>query len=223
MDNILYAKIQKDIKAFDESHPATTDFYRNYTKSLMDRLVIEVVDAEDKRSTVPIMYANPERAISKVKEDQTLQLPLISVAIGDIEENLRARRPDLQLTHYKFFDVEKQRAYRILKKTSKAVSLQFQITFWAKYTEDINQMVESLQLLFMPSMVLKTEHEQSTKAFLLDILDMSSVQAGDKQDRTLRKRATVRVEGYIPGREYLYSNTGRIKEFINTEIENKEN
>jgi len=221
MDSILYSKIQKDIKSYDESHPATTDFYRSYTQSLLDRLIIEVVDDEDKRYKVPVIYANPERAIAKVKEDRNLKLPLISIAIGDIEENLKARRPDLQLTHYKFFDVEKQRAYRVIKKASKAISLQFQLTFWSKYTEDMNQMVETLQMLFQPSLALPTAHEKENKAFLLDILDMSSVQAGDKQDRTLRKRATIRVECYIPGREYLYSNTGRIKEFINTEIESK--
>ena len=218
MDSILYAKVQKDIKSFDDSHPSTTDFYRSYTKSLMEQLIVEIIDGEDQRVKIPVMYANPERAIAKVKEDRNLKLPLISVAIGDIEENVKARRPDLQLTHYKFFDVEKQRAYRVIKKASKAVVLQFQLTFWTKYTEDMNQMVEAVQMLFQPSLALPTPHEKENKAFLLDILDMSSVQAGDKQDRTLRKRATIRVEAYIPGREYLYSNTGRIKEFINSTV-----
>ena len=221
MDSILYAKVQKDIKSFDDSHPSTTDFYRSYTKSLMEQLIVEIIDGEDQRVKIPVMYANPERAIAKVKEDRNLKLPLISVAIGDIEENVKARRPDLQLTHYKFFDVEKQRAYRVIKKASKAVVLQFQLTFWTKYTEDMNQMVEAVQMLFQPSLALPTPHEKENKAFLLDILDMSSVQAGDKQDRTLRKRATIRVEAYIPGREYLYSNTGRIKEFIKSTIEIK--
>tara|TARA_R110000744_G_scaffold138353_4_gene249105 strand:+ start:1770 stop:2432 length:663 start_codon:yes stop_codon:yes gene_type:complete len=219
MDSILYAKVQKDIKSFDDSHPSTTDFYRSYTKSLMEQLIVEIIDGEDQRVKIPVMYANPERAIAKVKEDRNLKLPLISVAIGDIEENVKARRPDLQLTHYKFFDVEKQRAYRVIKKASKAVVLQFQLTFWTKYTEDMNQMVEAVQMLFQPSLALPTPHEKENKAFLLDILDMSSVQAGDKQDRTLRKRATIRVEAYIPGREYLYSNTGRIKEFIKSTVE----
>ena len=221
MDSILYAKVQKDIKSFDDSHPSTTDFYRSYTKSLMEQLIVEIIDGEDQRVKIPVMYANPERAIAKIKEDRNLKLPLVSVAIGDIEENIKARRPDLQLTHYKFFDVEKQRAYRVIKKASKAVVLQFQLTFWTKYTEDMNQMVEAVQMLFQPSLALPTSHEKENKAFLLDILDMSSVQAGDKQDRTLRKRATIRVEAYIPGREYLYSNTGRIKEFIKSTIEIK--
>ena len=218
MDNILYAKIQSDIKKYEDSHPSSRDFYRNYTKSLIDRLAVDILDAQDSRIKVPVMYANPERAIAKVKEDRNLKLPLISVAIGDIEENIKARKPDLHLSHYKFFDVDKQRAFRVIKKASKAVSLQYQVTFWTKYTEDMNQIIEAIQMLFMPSLALPTPHEKENKAFLLDILDMSSVQASDKQDRTLRKRATIRVEGYIPGREYLYSNTGRIKEFINTDI-----
>ena len=73
-------------------------------------------------------------------------------------------------------------------------------------------------MLFQPSMALPTAYEDDNKAFLVDILDMSSIQAADKQDRLIRKRATIRVEAYIPGRQYLYSNTGRIKELINTEI-----
>ena len=69
MDNILYAKIQSDIKKYEDSHPSSRDFYRNYTKSLIDRLAVDILDAQDSRIKVPVMYANPERAIAKVKED----------------------------------------------------------------------------------------------------------------------------------------------------------
>tara|TARA_R110000765_G_scaffold158149_2_gene261665 strand:- start:789 stop:1454 length:666 start_codon:yes stop_codon:yes gene_type:complete len=214
----LYSKIQSEIQSYEANHPYARDFYRSYTKSLIDRLTIDIIDEQGAAVKVPIIYANPERAIAKIKEDRNLTLPLISVGIGDIEENTAVRKPDLQITHYKFFDVETQRAQRIIKKASKAVQMQYQVTLWAKYTEDMNQMIEAIQMLFVPDLAVPTEHEKENKAFLLDILDMSSVQAGDKQDRTLRKRATIKVEAYIPGRQYLYSNTGRIKEIINTEI-----
>jgi len=217
MDNKLIAQLRKDIKAYEEKHPHTRNFYRNYTKALMDKLNVYVFNAQDERIKVPKMYANPERAISKIHEDRTLTLPIMSVAIGDIEENTGIRKPDVQLTTYKFFDVETQKAYRIIKQTSKAVALQFQLTLWSKYTEDMNQMVEEIQMMFQPSMAIPTEDEAENKAFLLDVLDMSSVQAGDKQDRLLRKRVTLRVEAYIPGRQFLYSHTGRIKELINQE------
>ena len=218
MNPTLYAKVQSDIAGYEKANPIIRNFYREYTTSLMDRLNVHVFDAQDKKITVPVMYANPERAIAKVKQDRNLVLPLMSVSIGDIEENTTVRKPDVQLTTYKFFDIEEQRAFRIIRKASKAVALQFQITFWAKYTEDMNQMVEEVQMLFQPSMALPTAYEDDNKAFLVDILDMSSIQAADKQDRLIRKRATIRVEAYIPGRQYLYSNTGRIKELINTEI-----
>lgn len=218
MDSKLHSKIKSDIKAYEERVPHARNFYRNYTKSLMDRLNVYIFNAQDERIKIPTLYANPERAISKVNEDKTLTLPLISVAIGDIEENVGIRKPDVQLTTYKFFDVETQKAYRIIKQASKAVALQFQITLWSKYTEDMNQMVEEVQMMFQPSMALPTEDESENKAFLLDVLDMSSVQAADKQDRIIRKRITLRVEAYIPGRQYLYSHTGRIKEVINQDI-----
>ena len=99
MDNILYAKVQSDIKKYEDAHPSSRDFYRNYTKSLMDRFRIEIIDGEDGRIEIPVMYANPERAIAKVQEDRNLKLPLISVAIGDIEENIKARKPVLHLSH----------------------------------------------------------------------------------------------------------------------------
>jgi len=218
MNSELYSKIQSDIAGYEESNPQTTNFYREYTESLTNRLNIYVFNAQGEKTKIPVMYANPERAIAKVKEDRNLQLPLISLAIGDIEETIKNRKPNLQLSHYKFFDVEKQRAFRIVKRASKAVSLQFHVTFWSKYTEDMNQMVEEMQMLFQPELALPVLHEQENKAFLVDILDMSSIQAGDKQDRLIRKRATIKVEAYIPGRQYLYSNTGRIKEVINHEF-----
>tara|TARA_R110002110_G_scaffold175114_1_gene378477 strand:- start:481 stop:1146 length:666 start_codon:yes stop_codon:yes gene_type:complete len=218
MDNKLIVQIRKDIKAYEDKHPYTRNFYRNYTKALMEKLNIYIFNAQDERVKVPMMYANPERAIAKIYEDRNLTLPIISVAIGDIEENTSIRKPDVQLTTYKFFDVETQKAFRIIKQTSKAVALQFQITLWSKYTEDMNQMVEEVQMLFQPSLTLPTEDESENKAFLLDVLDMSSVQAADKQDRMLRKRVTLKVEAYIPGRQYLYSHTGRIKEVINQRL-----
>ena len=200
----IYAKIQSEIKSYELNHPYTRDFYRSYTKSLINQLSIDIL--------------NEQGAIAKIKEDRNLTLPLISIGIGDIEENTAVRKPDLQITHYKFFDVETQKAYRIIKKASKAVQMQYQVTLWSKYTEDMNQMIEAVQMLFMPDLAVPTENEGENKAFLMDILDMSSVQAADKQDRTLRKRATIKVEAYIPGRQYLYSNTGRIKEIIKEEI-----
>ena len=218
MDNKLIVQIRKDIKAYEDKHPYTRNFYRNYTKALMEKLNIYIFNAQDERVKVPMMYANPERAIAKIYEDRNLTLPIISVAIGDIEENTSIRKPDVQLTTYKFFDVETQKAFRIIKQTSKAVALQFQITLWSKYTEDMNQMVEEVQMLFQPSLTLPTEDESENKAFLLYVLDMSSVQAADKQDRMLRKRVTLKVEAYIPGRQYLYSHTGRIKEVINQRL-----
>ena len=218
MKDTLYSKIQADIKSYEEKLPHARDFYRNYTKSLMDRLVLDYIDEQGGLSTAPIIFANPERAIAKIKEDRNLKLPLVSLGIGDIEENTAVRKPDVQITHYKFFDVETQRASRVIKTASKAVQMQFQITLWAKYTEDMNQLMESLQMLFLPALTVPTENENASKAYLMDILDMSSLQVGDKQDRILRKRATIKIEGYIPGRQYLYSNTGRIKELINTEI-----
>ena len=106
MDNKLIAQLRKDIKAYEEKHPHTRNFYRNYTKALMDKLNVYVFNAQDERIKVPKMYANPERAISKIHEDRTLTLPIMSVAIGDIEENTGIRKPDVQLTTYKFFDVD---------------------------------------------------------------------------------------------------------------------
>jgi hypothetical protein len=214
----IYAKIQSEIKSYEVNHPYSRDFYRNYTKSLIEQLSIDILNEQGAVVKVPIIYANPERAIAKIKEDRNLTLPLISIGIGDIEENTAVRKPDLQITHYKFFDVETQKAYRIIKKASKAVQMQYQVTLWSKYTEDMNQMIEAVQMLFMPDLAVPTEDEGENKAFLMDILDMSSVQAADKQDRTLRKRATIKVEAYIPGRQYLYSNTGRIKEILKEEI-----
>ena len=118
MDNKLIVQIRKDIKAYEDKHPYTRNFYRNYTKALMEKLNIYIFNAQDERVKVPMMYANPERAIAKIYEDRNLTLPIISVAIGDIEENTSIRKPDVQLTTYKFFDVETQKAFRIIKQTS---------------------------------------------------------------------------------------------------------
>ena len=52
--------------------PEKSNFYREYTEFILRRMKdIHFIDAEEKAQQVNAFFANPERAIAKLREDRT--------------------------------------------------------------------------------------------------------------------------------------------------------
>jgi len=211
------------IQEYERTNKPPLDFFREYTQFLIKELEsISIVDGEGKiNRDIEVFYANPERAVAKLKEERNLQLPVISVAIDDIDDDPERRRTNYNLEIETVFDKESQRYKRIVGIAPKAVKLTFLINFWAKYIEDLNQMMETLQMKFNPALDFRTKFSDSIKGFVSNVSDNSSTSIGDKEDRVLRKIVQVTVDTYVPSRRYLYSSTGEIQP-VNFEYEIKE-
>jgi len=82
------------IKEFEKiSPPEKSNFYREYTKFILENMKdIEFIDGENKVQQVTAFFSNPERAIAKLKEDRNINLPVITVSIDDIDEDVDRRR-----------------------------------------------------------------------------------------------------------------------------------
>ena len=87
----------------------------------------------------------------------------------------------------------------------------FSINVWAKYIEDVNQLVENILLLFNPSMDITTSRSNNSKAFISQVTDNSVVTVADKTDRVVRKLIVVSVEYYLPHRKYLVTSNGALE------------
>lgn len=192
--------------------PEKSDFYREYTKFLIEKMkTVQYLDSEDKAQDVNVFFANPERAIAKMKEDRNFKLPLISVSIDDIDEDADRRKTSSNLEISTVWDVKKQRAVRIVSKASKPINLSFTINIWSKYLEDINQIIESVMLMFNPSMDFKTKDSSNSKAFIQQVTDNSVMSVGDQKDRIVRKMIIITAEAYLSNPKYLITSTGEIE------------
>ena len=209
----IYQDINTQLEALEKGAATKSDFYRTYTQDLMDGLNISILDSEAKALKVPIIYGSMERAVAKIKETQNLTLPIMSLHIGDAEETTSHRKPNFLVDSFSFLDVGTKQAYRVISRAPKAVTLTFRLILWAKYTEDMNQIMEHLQLLFQPNLRLLRENKDGAIASLIDVLDMSSHQVADKQDRVLRKQIFLQVEAYLPNKYYVMSSGGVLTEF----------
>jgi len=213
-------EIRKAIQALElESGHTQSDFYREYTQFLIRKLkTLSFIDSEDKAVVdIPVFYANPERAIAKIKEDRNLVLPVISVGISDIEDAFDRRRTNMNVVLEKAWNKTTQRATRVVSVAPKAVNLSFMVNLWAKYLEDLNQLTEKIQLFFNPSLEFRTEFSSYIQGFITQVADNSVTVAPDRQDRVLKRTIQVSVEAYIPTQKYLYTNTGRI-EFMSSDV-----
>jgi len=204
---------RKKIQELELKSPVDkTNFYREHTDFLLKKMkTVQILDSENKAVSPNVFFANPERAIAKMKEDRNLTLPVITVAIGDIDEDLDRRRSNFNLDINTVWDPKERVARRVVSTVPKAVNLTFSLNIWAKYVEDINQMVENILLMFNPSMDITTSKSTNSKAFIAQVTDNSVVTVADKSDRVVRKLIVVSVESYLPHRNYLVTSNGSLK------------
>ena len=207
-----FEAIRKSIYELEKGSHAQTNFYREITKYIIQKVsTIKITDEEGKtKADIPTFFANPERAVAKLKEQRNLTLPVISVSIDDIEEDVERRRTDSIVETQKAWDKTAQRAVRVVSLADKPVKVTFMVNFWAKYVEDVNQMVEEFQLFFNPGMPIRTSRSNSTLSYISQVTDNSTLQIGDREDRVIKKSIMVSLDTYIPNKTYQLTKTGEI-------------
>jgi hypothetical protein len=169
---------------------------------------------------VPIkcVHGNPERIVAKLTEQTNITLPIISVIQTNTEDAITRRRYEPTIIHEKYFDEEKQRAIRVLSLVPKALNINYNINIWSKYRSDLDQILEQIRLLFNPELLIPTPFSSSTKAYISTEFDNSTLTAGDKEDRILKRGVTISVETYLPNPKFLVTSSGKI-ERIKSEFE----
>ncbi len=170
-------------------------------------------NSEDKFVDIKCIHGNAERAIAKLKQENSIILPMISVAQTISDNDDERRRYESVLVHEKYFDEEKNRAFRILSLAPRPVNINYQVNIWCKYMADMDQILEQIRLKFNPEMNVPTEFSTLAKAFITSEEAVGSMTANDKDDRVIKKTINITLRTYIPSPKFLVTSTGQIEEF----------
>lgn len=179
--------------------------------NLFSRYIYE--NSQNESMTIPCWHASAERAIAKIRQDANIKLPVITVSRIQTVNSENRRRYSSLLVNEKWWDHDKQRAVRVVSLPPVPVDIIYRVNIWSKYNENMDQIVEQVRRTFNPDVEIYTEHNQSTKAYIVDEEDLSEAIVGDGSDRVIRKSFNIQVESYIPSLKFLMTSTGKIETF----------
>ena len=171
------------------------------------------IDGEEKFQSIKVIHANAERAIAKLNQENNIILPVISISQTTSSNDDTRRKNESILVHEKYWDEEKNKAFRILSLAPRPVNISYQINIWTKYMSDMDQILEQIRLKFNPEMQVPTKFSTLAKAVIESEEDAGSSLAGDKEDRILKKTINITLRTYIPSPKFLVTATGKIEEF----------
>ena len=189
-------------------------FYKEVLRFFIAELgTLGYINSEMNFVKVACVHSNPERTIAKLKQENNIILPILSISQNSSKNADDRRRSSSQVVYESFWSEEKKRAFRVVSLAPRAVDMEYGINIWAKYKANLDQLVEQIRLLFNPAKTLNTPMSNCALSFLETETDNSSIEVGDREERLIRRSFVVNVEGWIPSPKFLITSTGEIEEF----------
>ena len=188
---------------YKETLRAIIDLFNGYS----------VIDGVDKVKKVKAIHANPERPIAKQIQEDNIILPIISVNQPTTINNTDRAKYFPMVVEEALWSEKLQRATRVVSLVPRPIDIEYKVTVWAKYKEDLDQITEQVYLTFNPGYELSLPFSNSTKVFLVNESDVSEVETADREDRVLRRAFTLEVQTYVPSPKFLFTSTGKIERF----------
>jgi hypothetical protein len=198
----------------DKIRPVINNVYRENLRAMLSEFGnLHYIDGNNQKIKVKCVYGNPERVAGKLKADNTLILPMVTIVESQTADDIDRRRYSPVLLHDKYWDEEKLRARRILSLPPRPVNISYEINLWCKYKADLDMLRSSIFSKFNPDIQLVTEFSRLSKLFLDSESDIGNVSVQDKEDRVLQKTISVTLETYIESPKFMVTNQGEVKEF----------
>lgn len=170
------------------------------------------IDGNGNRIKVNCSHGNPERIAGRIKSDNTLILPMLTVVETQTESDPERMRYQ-NIISEKSWDPDKRRATRVLSLPPRPINITYEVNIWAKYKADMDMLRSSIFSLFSPDINIETQYSVHNKAFINSEREVGSVVASDTGDRILQKTISITLETYIPSPKFFFTNTGEIEEF----------
>ena len=206
--------VRKVIYKMTQAKSNISFVYRESLRSMIASFNdVGYIDSEEKFNSIMCIHANAERAIAKLKQENNIILPIISIGQTVSDNDAARQKTESLLVNEKYWDAEKHRAFRVLSLAPRAVNVKYQVNIWTKYMSDMDQILEQIRLKFNPEMQVPTEFSTLAKAYLDSEDDVGQISVADKEDRVLKKTMNIVLRTYIPSPKFLYTSTGKIEEF----------
>ena len=198
----------------DLTEDSTTEIDNVYKESLRAFLHLmgnlPYIDGNGNEVKSKCTHGSPERIASRLYADNTLVLPLLSISEVSTENADDRRRYSRVVISEKAWDAKKKRAIRVLYVSPRPITITYEVNIWAKYKADMDMLRSSIYSLFCPDVNIRTKFSDYNKAFIVSETDIGTSEAGDAQDRVLKKSISIALQTYIPSPKFQVTNTGEI-------------
>ena len=206
--------VRKKIFKMTRSQSNISFIYKNLLRSMIVSFSdIGYLNSEDKFIDIKCIHANAERAVAKLKQENNIILPILSISQTVSDNDDHRRKSESLLVHEKWWDPEKNRAFRVLSLAPRAINIRYQLNIWTKYMSDMDQILEQVRIKFNPEMQVPTKQATLTKAFIESEENAGQINVADKEDRILKKTINITVRTYVPNPKFLVTSTGKIEKF----------
>tara|TARA_S200002703_G_C3789700_1_gene243697 strand:- start:750 stop:1427 length:678 start_codon:yes stop_codon:yes gene_type:complete len=193
--------------------PIIDNVYKESLRSMLNIFGnVYYIDGNGNRIKVNCSHGNPERIAGRLKSDNTLILPMLTVVETKTDTDTERTRYQ-NLISESHWDSEKLRATRIVSLPPRPINITYEVNIWAKYKADMDMIRSSIFSLFSPDINVGTKFSSHNKAYINGETDAGSVTAADTGDRVLQKSISISLETYIPTPKFAFTNTGQIHEF----------
>lgn len=208
-------KIRHKIYEMTQARNNISFIYKESLRAMITAFTdVKYIDSEEKLNDIKCVHANAERAIAKLKQENSIILPMLSISQTISENDDTRRKSESVLVHEKYWDSEKERSFRVLSLSPRPVNIRYQLNIWCKYMADMDQILEQVRLKFNPEMQVPTKFSTIAKALLDSEEDTGNITAGDKEDRVIRKTINILLRTYVPNPKFLITSNGKIEELI---------
>jgi len=193
--------------------PVIDNVYKESLRSMLHTFGnMYYLDGNSNRIKVNCSHGNPERIAGRIKSDNTLVLPMLTIVETQTVSDPERMRYQSIVSETEW-DPDKRRATRVLSLPPRPINITYEINVWAKYKADMDMLRSSIFSLFSPDLNVETQFSVHNKAFINSEREVGTVTAADTSDRVLQKSISVTLETYIPSPKFFFTNTGEIKEF----------
>lgn len=195
--------------------PVVDNLYKESLRGMLNLMGdIYYIDGNNNKVKIKCVYGNPERMVSRLMADNTMELPLISVSEVSTANAENRRRHSHIIISKKEWNPKTRRATRVVSLAPRPVNITYEVNIWVKYNSDMDMIRSAIFSMFNPDVDVKTKFSDYNKAFLVEERDLGSLNAEDTDDRVIQKSITISLETYIDYPKFKVTSTGEIKDYV---------
>jgi hypothetical protein len=183
--------------------PVVDNLYKESLRGMLNLMGdIYYIDGNNNKVKIKCVYGNPERMVSRIMADNTMELPLISVNEVSTANAENRRRHSHVIISKKEWNPKTRRATRVVSLAPRPVNITYEVNIWVKYSSDMDMIRSAIYSMFNPDVDVKTKFSDYSKAFLVEERDLDyvfEVTIGEegRRDTTIEYPVSVSSDGII--------------------------